>query len=155
MMARFGTLHADGAARGNPGPAAIGVVIVDENGAELRAFGQAIGTATNNVAEYRALVAGLEAARDLGLESVLVRLDSELLVKQMTGAYRVKSAQLKPLHERARALAASFHDVRFEHVPRSRNARADELCNQALDAAEQPDDTRAGSRDGSSDLRLF
>lgn len=133
-MRRAGILHADGAARGNPGPAAIGVVVTDGDGVELCAFGKAIGVATNNVAEYQALIAGLEAARDLGVDSLRVRLDSELLVKQMTGAYRVKSAHLKPLHERARALASSFADVRFEHVPRSENARADALCNEALDA---------------------
>ncbi|MDI6711773.1 MAG: ribonuclease HI family protein [Anaerosomatales bacterium] len=136
-MMRTGILHADGAARGNPGPAAIGVVVTDSDGAELKAFGEAIGVATNNVAEYRALIAGLQAARDLGIDSLRVRLDSELLVRQMTGAYRVKSAHLKPLHELARTLASTFADVRFEHVPRSENARADALCNQALDAPER------------------
>ncbi len=136
-MMREGILHADGAARGNPGPAAIGVVVTDSDGTELRAFGEAIGVATNNVAEYRALIAGLQAARDLGIDSLRVRLDSELLVRQMTDAYRVKSAHLKPLHERARALASTFAEVRFEHVPRSENARADALCNQALDALER------------------
>lgn len=155
-MSRTWILHADGAARGNPGPAAIGVAIMDADGTELRAFGEAIGTATNNVAEYRALIAGLEAAHELGLESLLVRLDSELLVKQMTGAYRVKSAHLKPLHERARALVASFRDVRFEHVPRARNARADQLCNQALEAFAQGSDPGiAAPDDARSHLRLF
>ncbi|MCX8007409.1 MAG: ribonuclease HI family protein [Coriobacteriia bacterium] len=152
-MTREALLQADGAARGNPGPAAIGVVLVDESGAEIAAFGRCIGTATNNVAEYQALIAGLQAAQDHNVRSLVVRLDSELLVRQMTGRYRVKSASLKPLHERAAALAASFDAIRFEHVPRSMNARADALCNEALDGAASGDTGCPHPEDAG--LRLF
>lgn len=151
-MTRHGTLHADGAARGNPGPAAIGVVIHDERGAEVVAFGRPIGETTNNVAEYHALIAGLQAAENEGFDELTVRLDSELLVRQMTGAYKVKSPNLKPLHEQARALARHFQKVRFEHVPRALNRRADELCNAALD---DPDRTRCLSSVDDGRPRLF
>ncbi|GAV31231.1 ribonuclease HI [Coriobacteriaceae bacterium EMTCatB1] len=136
-MSTRGVLHADGAARGNPGPAAIGVVLLGEDGSEVAAFGRCIGQATNNVAEYQALIEGLHAAAAHGFEDLVVRLDSELLVRQMTGAYRVKSPHLKPLHERARMLASRFPSIRFEHVPRAMNRRADELCNRALDGASE------------------
>jgi ribonuclease HI len=111
------------------------VAIFDSDGREIVAFGRCIGDTTNNVAEYHALIAGLEAAAEQGLQDLAVKLDSELLVRQMTGVYKVKSAHLKPLHDRAKALATRFASVRFEHVPRAMNRRADELCNQALDGA--------------------
>jgi ribonuclease HI len=151
-MTRRGTLHADGAARGNPGPAAIGVALYDENEREVVAFGRCIGEATNNVAEYHALIAGLKAAADDGFDELSVKLDSELLVRQMTGAYKVKSPHLKPLHEQARTLVARFANVRFQHVPRALNRRADELCNKALDDHSAAD---AASRAGEDSLRLF
>jgi len=129
-------LRSDGAARGNPGPAAIAYVLLDEHGRELAAEGRAIGRATNNEAEYHALIAGLERAAALGLRSLDVRLDSELVVLQLTGRYRVRSAHLVPLHQRARALLAGFAATTIRHVPRGRNARADQLANTALDAAQ-------------------
>jgi len=127
-------LHADGAARGNPGPAAIGAVLFAPGRLEpVAVVSEAIGRATNNEAEYRALLAGLEAARSAGVTDLVVRLDSELLVRQATGQYRVKAPGLKPLFEQLRALLSGFGSVRFEHVPRERNALADDLANAALD----------------------
>ncbi len=132
-MARY-ALYADGAARGNPGPAAIGAVLYDSTGRSVVEISEAIGEATNNVAEYRALIAGLEAARAHAPDELLVRLDSQLLVRQLNGEYRVKADNLKPLYERARQLLATFPSVTIEHVPRARNKDADRLANQALDA---------------------
>jgi ribonuclease HI len=128
------TLFADGGSRGNPGPAASGAVIFGEDGAVLREVGTFLGTATNNVAEWTGLVTGLEAALELGVDDVAVRLDSELVVKQVNGQYRVKNAGLIPLHARAKVLLRRF--VRFDvrHVPRKQNAAADALVNQVLDA---------------------
>jgi len=132
-MVRY-ALYADGAARGNPGPAAIGAVLYDSTGRAIVEISEAIGEATNNVAEYRALIAGLEAALAHHPDELLVRLDSQLLVRQLTGEYRVKAANLEPLYEQARRLLASFPTVSIEHVPRSQNREADRLANQALDA---------------------
>ena len=127
-------LHCDGAARGNPGPAAIGAVLFAPGRVEpVVAISERIGRATNNEAEYRALIAGLQAALEAGVTRLLVRLDSELLVQQATGNYRVKAANLKPLFERLRALARRFASITFEHVPRERNSIADDLANAALD----------------------
>ncbi len=128
-------LHCDGAARGNPGPAAIGAVLFAPGRVEpVAAVSQAIGVATNNVAEYRALIAGLEQALAAGVTRLVVRLDSELLVHQLTGRYRVKAPGLKPLHRRVGELAGRFDSVAFEHVARERNSIADDLANAALDA---------------------
>jgi ribonuclease HI len=127
-------LHSDGAARGNPGPAAIGAVLFAPGKLEpLAVVSEAIGRATNNEAEYRALLAGLEAALAAGVTHLLVRLDSELLVQQATGAYRVKAVNLKPLFARLRTLMVRFASITFEHVPRERNSIADDLANAALD----------------------
>lgn len=127
-------LHCDGAARGNPGPAAIGAVVFAPGKLEpVAVVSEAIGRATNNEAEYRALLAGLQAALDAGVSDLLVRLDSELLVQQVTGAYRVKAANLKPYFDQVRRLMVRFTAVRFEHVPRERNSVADDLANAALD----------------------
>lgn len=139
---------ADGAARGNPGPAAYGFVLAGPDGRTVAEGGAAIGVATNNVAEYRGLLAGLERARALGVSRLEVRLDSELVVRQMDGAYRVKNAGLKPLHERARGMASEFAAIRFRHVPRAENRRADELANGALD---DPEGRQAGSQAGDRD----
>jgi ribonuclease HI len=128
-------MYADGAARGNPGPAAAGFVIDDPHGKERAAHGIALGVATNNVAEYRALVAGLTAALALGAESIDVRMDSELVVRQMTGRYRVKNEGLKPLFRQAQELAARFRSYAIEHGPREQKARADAAANRAHDAA--------------------
>lgn len=126
-------LWCDGGARGNPGPGAMAYVLVDPAGREIEARGEWLGDVTNNVAEYRGLLAGLEAARRHGVHRLHVRLDSELVVKQMNGEYRVKHEGLKPLHASARGAVGGFEEVRFEAVPRARNARADQLVNETLD----------------------
>ena len=128
-------LYCDGAARGNPGPAAVGGVLLAPGRVEpVVAISEVIGRATNNEAEYRALIAGLQAALEAGVTYLLVRLDSELLVNQMKGNYRVRAPGLKPLYREAVALLRRFASVSFEQVPRERNALADELANAALDA---------------------
>lgn len=124
----------DGGARGNPGPAAIGASICDLDGNELDTVSEAIGDTTNNVAEYTAVIRGLEAAKDLGATSVRLRSDSELLIRQLEGRYKVKAAHLVPLHRQAKDLLASFDRATIEHVRRENNVRADELVNLALDA---------------------
>lgn len=129
-------LFTDGGARGNPGPAAYGFVLEGDDGTVIAARGEAIGVATNNVAEYRALLAGLEEALARGLAEVEVVSDSELLVKQMRGEYRVKNAALKELWAEAQALVGRIGAVRFTAVRREHNELADRLVNQALDAAE-------------------
>ena len=128
------TLWTDGGARGNPGPAAYGYVIEAEDGTVLAAHGEAIGTATNNVAEYRALVAGLEKAAELGVDELEVVSDSELLVKQMRGEYKVKNERLRGLFEQASNLVDGLRSVRFTAVRREHNELADRLVNEALDA---------------------
>lgn len=131
------TVYADGGSRGNPGPAAIGVEVLDESGNPLYQNGQRIGRATNNEAEYRALIDGLEAAARLGAQEVVVRMDSELVVKHILGLYRVRSPGLLPLYRQALALKSRFPRFHIEHVPRSANARADALVNQALDESDR------------------
>ncbi|MFH1834545.1 MAG: Nif3-like dinuclear metal center hexameric protein [bacterium] len=128
-------LWIDGGSRGNPGPSAIGVVLEDGSGTVLDSVSRVIGVATNNVAEYRALLTGLQMAERSGGRELDVFSDSELLVKQMRGDYRVKNEGLKPLHEEARRLVAGFDRVSIRHVGREENARADGLVNQALDEA--------------------
>jgi ribonuclease HI len=128
------TMFADGGSRGNPGPAASGAVLFDETGAVLREVGTYLGVATNNVAEWTGLVTGLEAALELGVDDLAVRLDSELVVKQISGAYRVKHEGLIPLHARAKVLLRKFARVDVQHVRRKENAAADALVNQVLDA---------------------
>ena len=127
------TLFADGGSRGNPGPAASGAVIVAPDGQVLDEVGRYLGTATNNVAEWTALCIGLERAKERGIRRLAVRLDSELVVKQMRGEYRVKHADLQPLHRRAQTLLRSFEHVDIKHVPRKQNALADRLVNEILD----------------------
>jgi ribonuclease HI len=128
------TMFADGGSRGNPGPAASGAVLFDEAGAVLREVGTFLGVATNNVAEWTGLLTGLEAALELGVDDLAVRLDSELVVKQISGAYRVKNEGLIPLHAKAKVLLRRFAHVDVKHVPRKQNAAADALVNQVLDA---------------------
>jgi probable phosphoglycerate mutase len=128
-------LYTDGGARGNPGPAAYAFVLEAEDGTVLAAEGQAIGVATNNVAEYSALVAGLERAVELGLDDIEVISDSELLVKQMRGEYRVKNDALRALSLEAAALARKLRRVEYRAVRREHNELADRLVNEALDAA--------------------
>ena len=133
MKARLST---DGGARGNPGPAAYGYVLEAENGAVLAAHGEAIGVATNNVAEYRALLAGLGKAAELGVDELEVVSDSELLVKQMRGEYRVKNAALRELSVEAARLARKIGAVTYTAVRREHNELADRLVNEALDRAQ-------------------
>jgi ribonuclease HI len=128
-------LFTDGGARGNPGPAAAAYVLEADDGTVLDARGDAIGVATNNVAEYRALVAGLAKAAELGVDDLEVVSDSELVVKQMTGAYRVKNAALVDLSLEAGRLARRIGRVRYTAVRRAENELADRLVNEALDAA--------------------
>ena len=128
-------VHVDGGARGNPGPAAIGVVVSDADGAVVEELGEPIGETTNNVAEYRALLRGLERARALGADDVEVVGDSELVAKQINGQYKVKHAGLRPLHAQALSALGDFARWRVRTVPRAQNAGADALVNAALDAA--------------------
>jgi ribonuclease HI len=128
-------LSTDGGARGNPGPAAYGYVLEAEDGTVMAAHGEAIGVATNNVAEYRALLAGLEKAVEVGVSELDVVSDSELMVKQMRGEYRVKNEALKGLSLEAARLARSIPRVRYTAVRREHNELADRLVNEALDAA--------------------
>ena len=133
MKARLST---DGGARGNPGPAAYGYVLEAEDGTILDARGEAIGVATNNVAEYRALIAGLARAAEAGVDELEVVSDSELIVKQMRGEYRVKNETLRALSLEAAALARKFGRVTYTAVRREHNELADQLVNEALDRAE-------------------
>ena len=132
MKARLST---DGGARGNPGPAAYGYVLEAEDGTVLDARGETIGIATNNVAEYRALIAGLEKAVELGIDELEVVSDSELLVKQMQGEYRVKNEALRELNDEANSLERKLGRVRYTAVRREHNELADKLVNEALDGA--------------------
>ena len=129
------TLYADGGARGNPGPAGSGAVLLDEDGVvivELRRF---LGHATNNVAEYTALIIGLEEALRRGIDAIDIRMDSLLVVQQMKGVWKIKHPGLRPLALRAGALLARFGDRTIEHVPRERNTLADAQVNRAIDEA--------------------
>jgi ribonuclease HI len=127
------TVHVDGGARGNPGPAAIGVVVSDGDGGVLDELGERIGVATNNVAEYKALLRGIERAAALGATEIQVVNDSELVAKQLTGAYKVKHPAMKPLYEQAISALRGFDAWRIRSVPRAQNADADRLVNEALD----------------------
>ena len=129
-------LSTDGGARGNPGPAAFGYVLETEDGTVLAAHGETIGVATNNVAEYRALVEGLRKAGELQVDEVEVVSDSELLVRQMSGDYKVKNEALRRLYEEATALTDGFEKVTYTAVRREHNELADRLVNEALDASE-------------------
>lgn len=127
-------LYTDGAARGNPGPAGIGALLVDEEGRTVATLAEGLGHATNNQAEYRAVIEGLRLAKEHGASRVLVRSDSKLLVEQLKGAWKVKHAGLKPLHAQARAAARAFDRVDYEHVRREENVEADALANEGVDA---------------------
>ena len=127
-------IFTDGASRGNPGPAAVGVVFRQKSGPDLAEFCQTIGKATNNVAEYKAVVAALEHARRWKVARVHLFMDSELIVRQLHGAYRVKSPDLRPLFQQAVFLSKDLKEFKVRHVKRSQNAHADALANKALDA---------------------
>ncbi|MGK2955363.1 MAG: ribonuclease HI family protein [Solirubrobacterales bacterium] len=128
------TVNVDGGARGNPGPSAIGVVVRDDSGHVVLERAELIGDATNNVAEYKALIAGIRLAKELGADEVDLIGDSELVVKQVQGKYKVKNAGIKPLHAEAKAALADMNDWTISHVRREMNAEADRLVNEALDA---------------------
>ncbi len=128
-------VNVDGGARGNPGPAAIGVVVSEPDGTVIDEVSEWIGVATNNVAEYRAVLKGIERAQALGAGEVELIGDSELVARQLTGAYKVKHPSMKPLHAEALAALSGFDRWRIRTVPRAQNARADALVNAALDAA--------------------
>jgi len=126
-------LFTDGASRGNPGPAGAGAVIVSPEGHIVAKVGKFLGDNTNNYAEYMGLILGLKRAKAMGIKELEVMADSELLVNQLSGEYQVKAANLKPLHDEARALLATFPSVEVRHIPREQNAAADEMSNRAID----------------------
>lgn len=126
-------VQTDGAARGNPGPAGIGVVVTDESGRVIATIAEGIGVATNNEAEYRAAIAGLRLASERGADRVLLRSDSKLLIEQLKGRFKVKARNLIPLHLDARAAMRAFREVGLEHVRREKNKEADALANQGVD----------------------
>ena len=127
------TLQFDGGSRGNPGPAGIGVVLRAEDRTPLVTLGRFIGRTTNNVAEYQALITAMEEALKLGAKNILIRGDSELVIKQMKGEYRVKHPDMKPLYDQAQTLLAQFDQAKIEHNLRGKNALADKLANLAMD----------------------
>jgi ribonuclease HI len=127
-------VHVDGGARGNPGPAAIGVVVSNPDGEVLDEVSERIGVATNNVAEYQAVLRGLERAAALGAREVELVNDSELVARQLTGVYKVKHPSMKPLHQQAMSALRGFDRWSIRSVPRAQNAHADALVNAALDA---------------------
>jgi len=127
-------INTDGLSKGNPGPGAIGATLKDSRGKIVGSVAQAIGVTTNNVAEYKALIAALEKAREMGATEVEIRSDSELMVRQVNGRYKVKSALIAPLYLQAGKLLSSFTKVKINHVPREQNTEADELANLALQA---------------------
>lgn len=126
-------LYTDGASRGNPGEAGAGIVILDRQGGEIIAQGRYLGTCTNNVAEYKALIMGLLQAAQLGGDRIEIFLDSQLIVRQIQGLYKVKSTDLQPLFARAKELLATFDNYEIKHIPREENKRADQLANQGID----------------------
>ncbi len=127
-------IYSDGGARGNPGPAAIGAVILSSDGEVVEEIARTIGETTNNQAEYQAIIAGLEAAKQLGAEAVECFLDSELVVKQLKREYKVKNKELAPLFLKVHNLSVQFKKISYTHVPREKNKEADRLVNEALDA---------------------
>lgn len=126
-------MYADGGARGNPGPAGSGAVLYDEAGKEIAGVKKFLGKTTNNVAEYTAVIIGLEKAKSMGAKTIHVRLDSELVVKQMKGIYKVRQPHLQTLYARIHELCTDFTSIDFQHVRREMNVRADELANEAMD----------------------
>ena len=139
------TLQFDGGSRGNPGPAGIGVVVSASDGTPLVTLGRFIGRATNNVAEYRGLITAMEEALKLGAKRVVIRGDSELIIKQMRGEYRVKHPDMKPLYEQAQDLLAQFDAAKIEHNLRGKNALADKLANLAMDRKGEVTDAEGGA----------
>jgi ribonuclease HI len=138
------TLQFDGGSRGNPGPAGIGVVLRTADDTPIYTLGRFIGKATNNVAEYSALVTGLEKALEMGVQKILIRGDSELVIKQMKGQYRVKHPDMKRLFDEAQVLVKKFKQVKIEHNLRHKNEMADDLANLAMDRRKDVTDTKTG-----------
>lgn len=130
-------LYTDGASRGNPGPAGIGIVLKTPAGEKVLAHGASVGRTTNNVAEYRAVIQGLEKALELGAVRVHLFSDSELLVRQLEGRYKVKNAALRPLYDEVKALLARFQDWKVRHVPREQNAEADALATKGAKSGQR------------------
>lgn len=128
-------IYIDGGARGNPGPAGVGVVILDSAGKKIKEISKYIGEATNNIAEYNALLYGLEEALILRADELKINMDSELVAKQITGEYRVKDANIKPLFERAINMLKSLKNFEVNHIDRSENKEADKLVNKAINLA--------------------
>jgi ribonuclease HI len=126
-------INADGAARGNPGPAAIGAILKDETGNTIGRISRAIGVTTNNQAEYRAIIVALEKAISLGARQVMVKSDSELVVKQINGQYKIKNTALRPLYQQVVKLTGALESFSITSIPREQNTGADALANQALD----------------------
>ena len=135
MKLNKAVINTDGASRNNPGPAAIGATIKDETGKVVARISQKIGATTNNQAEYRAVIAAMEEAIKLGARQIELKADSELVVKQLKGSYRVKNAALKPLYQRVKQLQESLESFTASYIPREQNREADKLANQALDSA--------------------
>lgn len=148
------TLEFDGGSRGNPGPAGIGVVIRAEDGTAIYTLGRCIGRATNNVAEYRALITALEQAIQLGASRIVIRGDSELIIKQMRGEYRVKHPDMKVLHDEAQALIKKFAEAKIEHNLRHKNELADKLVNLSLDRNSDVTDVDAAGGGSSASIEL-
>ena len=145
-------LNIDGGSRGNPGPAAYGVLIRDANGGVVAKLKKYIGRFTNNVAEYYGLIAAMDYAQSHGVRAIRIESDSELLVKQMRGQYKVKSADLQPLYERAQKMSKAFDSFRIDHVYREQNREADALANEALDETEgKPANPAAAAKSSSLD----
>ena len=126
------SLYVDGGSRGNPGPAGIGVVMLDEKGNRVKEFNKYIGIATNNVAEYSAAIYGLQEALIKRVDEVELNLDSELVARQLKGEYRVKNSNIKPLFEQALHLMSGFKKIIINHIPREKNKEADKLVNKAI-----------------------
>ena len=146
------SIQFDGGSRGNPGPAAVGVVLRAEDGTFLVTLGRFIGRATNNVAEYRALITGLQKAKELGARKIRVLGDSELIVKQMRGEYRVKNAELKGLYDEAQFLYRQFDEASIEHNYREKNALADRLANLAMDRKADVTDAEDSATSGTPEV---
>jgi ribonuclease HI len=132
------TIYVDGASRGNPGPAAVGVVIKDEKGATILNVSSSIGRATNNQAEYSALIVALQEARKLGAEQVYINTDSQLMSEQINGNYRVRNTHIRPLFEKAMQLLTAFQYYSIDHIPRYLNSEADALANEAFNKLKGP-----------------
>lgn len=137
-------IYIDGAARGNPGPAGAGIVITDREGRIIDTISKYLGLTTNNIAEYTALIFGMEEARNRKAKELIINTDSELLAKQLGGEYKVKNSALKDLYKKVNSLLTSFDEVKINHIEREKNKEADELANEAIDKS------RRAKRVGSS-----